>query len=498
MDASSFDVVVVGAGNAALCAALGAQQAGASVLVLERAPLDRRAGNAVFTGGLVRIAYAGIGDVRKLVPELGQAEAATLDVGRYTAEDFFLDLAEVTDYQADPELTEVLTQNSFPTMEWLRDQGVRFTTSLTMHALKSEGVFKFRGNAPVEVVGGGQGLSDFLFEAVGKQGINVWYESRATRLEMGDVGIRAVHVRRNATDVRVACRSVVLACGGFEANPEMRARYLGSNWDTVKVRGSEFNTGDGLRMALEVGAQPYGHWSGCHATPTDANAPTPGDRTGKRYERHSFIFGIMVNRLGHRFVDEASDIETHTYAKMGAEILRQPGRMAFQIFDAKTSPLLREEYRARHATRSEAGSLEKLAAKLEIDPEGLVDTITEFNNAVQDGPFDPALKDGKRTRGISPVKSNWALPIDTPPYVGYPVVCGITFTFGGLRINRSAEVLDEDGRPLGNVFAAGEIVGGLFYHNYPTATGITAGAVFGKIAGGSAGKAAVERTSNAD
>ncbi|MFS8571282.1 MAG: FAD-binding protein, partial [Thermaerobacter sp.] len=191
----------------------------------------------------------------------------------------------------------------------------------------------------------------------------------------------------------------------------------------------------------------------------------------------------IFHHHGGRYLDEGADYRNYTYAKYGAEILKQPERIAFQIFDQKVLHLLRDEYRIPEVTKVEADTLEELAEKLGIDKEGFVRTIAEFNAAVQDGVFNPSIKDGKCTKGITPPKSNWALPIDTPPFVGYAVTCGITFTFGGLRITPNAEVLDTEGDVIRGLFACGELVGGLFYHNYPGGTGLTSGAVFGKIAG---------------
>jgi tricarballylate dehydrogenase len=304
--------------------------------------------------------------------------------------------------------------------------------------------------------------------------------------------VRGVRVRHDGEDVEVRARAVVLAAGGFEANPAMRAQYLGPNWDVARVRGTEYNTGDGIRMALAIGAQPFGHWSGCHAVAWDLNAPPTGNRkVGDAYQKHSYPFGLIVNKLGHRFVDEGADFRNYTYAKYGKEILRQPGMAAFQIFDAKVMHLLRDEYRIPQVTKAESASLEELATALEIQPGAFVDTIAQFNAACGDAPYDPTVKDGRATRGIDPPKSNWALQIDTPPFVGFAVTCGITFTFGGLRINPGAQVLDEDQRPIPGLTAAGELVGGLFYHNYAGGTGLATGAVFGRIAGRTAAERAL-------
>jgi tricarballylate dehydrogenase len=290
----------------------------------------------------------------------------------------------------------------------------------------------------------------------------------------------------------IAAGAVVLACGGFEADPRMRAGYLGPNWDIARVRGTPFNTGDGLQMALDAGAQPYGHWSGCHAVFWDAGAPPSGDwELTNRLSKLSYPVGIVVNAEGRRFVDEGADFRNYTYAKYGAEVLRQPGAVAYQVFDAKTVPLLREdEYLAPGATRAEAGSIRELAEHLGLDAGRLERTVREFNASVQPGEFNPAIRDGKRTAGIEPPKSNWALPLDTPPFVAYPVTCGITFTFGGVRVDAQCQVLDRAGRPIRGLFAAGEMVGGLFYHNYPGGSGLMAGSVFGRRAGAAAGRLA--------
>jgi tricarballylate dehydrogenase len=246
-------------------------------------------------------------------------------------------------------------------------------------------------------------------------------------------------------------------------------------------------------MALEIGAQPYGHWSGCHAVAWDLNAPEFGDRRVlDLFQKHSYPLGLIVNVRGERFVDEGADFRNYTYAKYGREILRQPLRAAWQLFDQKTVPLLREEYRIREVTRVEAPTLEELAKRCEIDPDGLARTVREFNAAVvEDRPFNPAILDGKGTRGITPPKSNWAQRLDAPPYVAYGVTCGITFTFGGLRVSLEAQVLDTEDRPIPGLFAGGELVGGLFYHNYPGGAGLMAGATFGKLAGEHAARAAL-------
>ena len=277
----------------------------------------------------------------------------------------------------------------------------------------------------------------------------------------------------------------MLAAGGFESNPQMRAAHLGPNWDVAKVRGTPHNTGEVLRAALAHGAQAYGHWSGCHAIQWDAGAPPTGDRElTNRYSRQSYPVAIVVNADGERFIDEGADFRNYTYAKYGAEVLRQPQGIAAQIFDANTVRMLRTiDYEAPGATRVDADTLAELAQKLNLDPERFERTVADFNAAIGPGDFDPTIKDGKRTQGIDPPKSNWALPVEQPPFTAFPITCGITFTFGGVRVDEDARVLDSGGRPLPGLFAAGELVGGLFFHNYPGGTGLTAGAVYGRRAG---------------
>jgi len=492
---ASSDVVVIGAGNAAFCAALAAAESKVSVLVLERASEAESGGNSRFTAGAFRCVYDGVDDLKRLMPDLTEEEIKNTDFGTYTEEQFFDDMGRVTEYRTDPELCEALVTRSRDTMLWMRSKGIRFAPIFGRQAFKVDGKFKFWGGLTVESVGGGPGLVEGLTAAARKNGITVAYEARALSLISDDDGIKGVRIRYKGKTVDVAAKCVVLAAGGFQANAEMRTRYLGPGWELAKVRGTRFNTGDGIRMALDIGAQPTGNWSGSHAVGWDRNAPEFGDlEVGDNFQKHNYPFSIMLNANGERFVDEGADFRNYTYAKYGRIILSQPMQFAWQLFDSKVLHLLRDEYRIKRVTKVRADTLEELVQKLDdVNPEKALATIKAYNAAVKkDVPFNPNVKDGRATVGLAIPKSNWSNILDTPPYEAYAVTCGITFTFGGLKIDSSARVMDTDGQVIPGLFAAGELVGGLFYFNYPGGTGLMNGAVFGKIAGTTAGQRAAQ------
>jgi tricarballylate dehydrogenase len=484
-----YDVVVVGGGNAALCAALSAAEAGASVLVLERAPEAERGGNTAYTDGLMRTVYDGVDDIRAYCPDLTDAECDASDFGTYSEGQFYADMGEITQYRTDPDLCELLVTRSRETILWMRDQGVRFFPNFGRQAYRIDGRFTFWGGATIAVQAGGPGLVEALYRAAAKRGIDVVYHAWVRDLVRGAAGVTGVRTAIDRQEREVSASAVVLACGGFEANAEWRTRYLGPGWDLAKVRGSRYNTGDGLRMALDAGAQAHGHWSGCHAVSWERNAEDFGDLAlTPHYQRHSYPLCVMVNREGKRFVDEGADFRNYTYAKYGQAVLAQPGQVAWQIYDAKTSHLLRDEYRTRGVTKFSADTLEELADRIgEIDGAQLLATVAEFNASIaEDVAFDPNIKDGRRSISNGVVRSNWACAIDTPPFDAYAVTCGVTFTFGGVKISNEGAVMDSNGEAIPGLFAAGEMVGGLFYFNYPGASGITSGAVFGRLAGRSA------------
>lgn len=487
---SAYDVIVVGGGNAGFCAALAARESGASVLVLERAPFGEHGGNSFFTAGAMRFAYRGAEDIVQLVPELTQEQLDNTDFGTYTEMQFFDDLARVTDNRCDPELADILVSKSFETLAWMRDNGVRFLPIYGRQAYEIDGKFTFWGGLTLESWGGGPGLVESLTKRAKAVGIEVAYRARALDLITEETTAVGVKVRFEGKTRDVRAQAVILASGGFEANAEWRTRYLGKGYELAKVRGTKFNTGDGIKMALDAGAMPWGNWSGAHAVGWELNAPPYGDlAVGDGFQKHSYPFGIMVNAKGERFVDEGADFRNYTYAKYGHVIMEQPNHFAWQIFDQKVTHLLRDEYRIKEVTKVTANTIEELAKKLDgVNPTAFVETIKSYNASVDTTiPFNPNIKDGRIANHMPIPKTNWANTIEEGPFEAYAVTCGVTFTFGGLRISEKSQVIDTDEEPMPGLYACGELVGGIFYGNYPGGSGLTNGSVFGRIAGNEAG-----------
>ncbi|WP_226036647.1 FAD-dependent tricarballylate dehydrogenase TcuA [Aquibacillus saliphilus] len=484
-EAFNYDVVVVGAGNAALCAAIASRENGASVLVLEKGPKIKRGGNSYFTDGAIRFAFNGLDDLRVVIPNITDEEAAKIVMPSYTKEKYYNDLMEATKKQSDPELANHLVNKSYETIKWMQSHKISFDLIYDNQSFEKNGKFHFWGGLPVKTSRKGVGLIQQLNDRAEELGIDVWYESPAVKINMKDGEVNSILVDKQSEETLVETKSIILACGSFEANKKLRAKYMGSEWEHAILRGTEFNTGDGLSMAMEVGVQPFGQWSMGHAIGTDANAPKVGDFTkpGDIFKKHSYPLGIMINKDGKRFVNEGADFRNYTYAKYGREILKQPSNIAYQIYDQQVRPMLRAEYDREEATFYQEDSIEELAAKLDVEQQQFIKTIKKYNNSVQDGDYDPTVKDGKGTKGITPPKSNWALKIEKGPFYAFPVTCGMTFCFGGIKANTNAEVLNEDGMPIKGLYAAGEMIGGIFYENYPGGSGLMSGAVFGKTAG---------------
>lgn len=486
MTEQRYDVIVVGGGNAAFSAALAARDRNARVLMLEKAPKDEAGGNSFFTAAATRTTFDSLDDLRPIVSDVDQHDLSITDLPPYTADDFMADMHRLTEGRCDQELATILVGESANAVNWWHEKGLKWTLMYARQSFKVDGRFKFWGGLSLGGVGEGKGMIEQETRAAEANGVEIRYETAAIDLVTNEAGaVTGVVARGPNGRETFHADSVVLASGGFESDPRMRAVHLGPNWDVAKVRGTAHNTGEVLMKAIEIGAQPYGHWSGCHSIAWDAAAPPTGDwELTHRFSKQSYPIGLIINRDGERFVDEGADFRNYTYAKYGAEILNQPGAIAFQLYDARTAPLLRQdEYTAPGVSRYEASTVGELAEKIGVPPARLEKTIRDYNQAVQDGDFNPAVKDGKGTIGVTPPKSNWAQPFDAPPLLAFAVTCGITFTFGGIRIDRDARVLDRSNRPIPGLYAAGELVGGLFYHNYPGGSGLTSGMVFGRRAG---------------
>ena len=486
----NYDVVVIGAGNAALSAALSAKDNGAEkVLVLEKASLKEKGGNSRYTNGAYRFAYDGFSDLKKVIPNLKNSNS--IDYGKYSVADFLRDMNKVTQGKTDKKLSKTLTSKSFETIHWLSKKGLKFTPIKGRQSFKVNGIMKYWGGLTLEVDGQGEKLIESMLRITKKNKIDIQYDTAAVDLIYEDNIVKGVEVISKNKPKTILAKSIILACGGFESSSEMRTRYLGPGWEMAKVRGTKHNTGDGLTMALKIGASPFGNWSGCHAVFHDMNGPEFSDlKISNKYRKISYPWGIVLNADGDRFVDEGEDFRNFTYAKFGKEVIKQPNQIGWQIFDHKVRHMLYPEYDVKSATMVKANSIKELLSKItSINSQKALKTINEYNEAVKDEiKYDPTIKDGKCTEGLKINKTNWANKIDKPPYYAYGVTCGITFTFGGLRVNEKCQVLNKVMKPIKGLYAAGEMIGGIFYFNYPGGSGLTSGAVFGKIAGRSAAK----------
>lgn len=497
MGHEDYDVVVVGAGNAALSAALSAKDAGAErVLVLEASSKAERGGNSTYTGGFFRFPYETLADLEPMLNDASRKWIDRVDVEPYPTDRMLADLRRQSRNRCDPELTQIFVDQGYDAVRWLHSKGVKWQFPVgkvhDMEKLPADQKYTLAGGAALVTEEEGVGLIENEFAAVDAAGIEVRYDSPVDSL-LRD-GSRVVGVRIHKADGwhDVHSTSVVVAAGGFGANPEMRQRYLGPGWDLVKIRGSRYATGYVLQQLLLGGAQSAGQWGGVHASALASNAPDVGriDLTDKM-SRYSYPYSITVNINAERFYDEGRDHLWMTYASTGAAIQQQPDAMAYQIFDQKTLHLLEPRYELSEPVV--ADTIEELAAKLDLDPGKLARTVAEFNAATPPSDdFNPLEKDGLATTGLAVPKSNWALPIDQGPFVAYGVTCGVTFTFGGIKIDTQARVIDVEGNPIPGLWATGEVTGGVFYHGYGAGSGLTFGTVFGRIAGDEAARHAAK------
>jgi precorrin 3B synthase CobZ len=500
MPPQTVDVIVIGSGNAGFCAAASAIEAGStSVIVLEKAPKEWAGGNSTFTAGAYRTVFHGLKDVLPLVNNVGPELEGKIDMEAYTEENFTGDLERVCAGRSEKDLAEALVGESNETTKWLARNGIKFQLSFNRQAYEIDGRFKFWGGMVLKVEDGGKGVTKQHQENCQRLGVDVRYDSPVVNVLKDKRGnVFGVTVRDGPTGASYdlwAKGGVVLAAGGFEANPQMRVQHLGPGWDLAYVRGTPHNTGDLLKLAInELGARPAGNWSGCHSTCWDYNAPTDaGDQVlTNQFTKSGYPLGLMFNADGVRFVDEGEDMRNFTYAKFGRAILGQPDGVAFQVWDADgTSWLREEEYAADVVDRISAESIEELAQKLGSkglkNQKSFVDSINEYNRGVEafrrekpDAVFDPSKRDGVSTRSsarslaLGPNKTNWALPILKAPFLAVKVTCGVTFTFGGLKTDaKTAAVISQTtGKAIPGLYVAGEMVGGLFWGNYPGGSGL--------------------------
>lgn len=490
-----YNVIVVGAGNAALCAAIAALEKGANVLVIEKAAESEFGGNSRYTAGAMRFAYDSGKDLLPLVAHIDDKKLKKTDFGAYPKSKFLADLEGFNDGHPITPQQKILVEQSFDTIRWLASRNIRFDPIYSRQSFKKDGRHIFWGGLTLAIEGEGEGMVNAELAEVLRLGGQIRYEYAAEELILENGRVSGVQCHTPKGKETVRAKAVILGCGGFEANPKLRQQYLGPEWDKAKVRGTRHNLGKGLKMALDVGAATTGNFQGCHAVPMDLHMPEYGNTEipfleRKNYRKICYFLGIMLNARGERFVDEGENFRNYTYAQFGKAILKQPGGFAWQIFDQKVEDLLYEEYRFRDASFAEADTLEELVEKLDgVDQNQALQTLKNYNESVDETQaFDPTILDGKSTSGLVLNKTNWAMRLDTPPFKAFPVCCGITFTYGGLKVDDQARVLGENEQPIPGLYACGELVGGVFFNGYPGGSGLTSGAVFGRLAGYSAGE----------
>ncbi len=484
------DIVIVGGGNAGLIAAIEARNRGAGVLLIEKGPKARRGGNSRVSGGHFRIACEKGTEDFPFLLEGASVPEGQIEIAPYTKSQYYADLMRVTEGLIEQSWAQRIVNESLPTVKWMREQGLVWGLNTGQIIKLPNGKLYWPSGVTVLTAGNsGEGLVEQLYAIAEAKGTGIMYDTAARSLMVNADGVVTGIVALGPEGMlQIEGKAVIMACGGFEGSPEMRRRYLGEGWDLVKLRGTRYNTGDGLAMALDIGAQAAGHWGGCHASIVSEDSPQiEAEAVGAI--RYSYLFGVIVNTEAKRFVDEGENFIVYTYAKMGRQIAKQPHGLAYQVFDKKGMSLLRPEY--LNAVRAESGTLEGLAEEIGLDPQIFAQTIEEYNNAITaEVQFDASKLDGLRTSGLTPDKTNWARPIDTPPFVAYAVVCGITFTYGGLRVDEEMRVLDTRDMVIEGLYGIGEMSGGVFFHNYPSGTGLVKGAVGARIAAKEAAKRA--------
>jgi tricarballylate dehydrogenase len=454
-------VLVVGGGNAALCAAITARRAGPSVLLLESAPEAFRGGNSRHTR-----------DIRYMHD--GATEFVT---GPYGEDEFWDDLVLVTGGETNERLARLTIRESVDLADWAMEQGVRWQRPLrgTLHLARTN----------VFMLGGGKAMVNAYYRTARQLGVEIAYESEVRELKIRQGEFLSAVVAVNGVSREVRAKAVVIASGGFEANITWLKEYWGEAADNFIIRGTPYNQGRMLQELLEHGAKSVGDPRGCHAVALDARAPKFDGGIITRLD--SVPFGLVVNREVKRFYDEGEDFWPKRYAIWGGLIAQQPDQIAYSIIDAKAI----EHFMPSVYPPIEAASIPDLATALGLDAQSLDATVDQFNRATRMGTYDPSSLDDCHTENLDPPKSHWALPIDTPPFYGYPLRPGITFTYLGVTVNERAQVIMHDDRPAANIFAAGEVMAGnILGRGYLAGFGLTIGAVYGRLAGREAARRA--------
>ncbi len=460
----SFDVVIAGAGNAALGAALTAAERGARVVVLESSPQEFRGGNSRHTRNFRCMHDA---------PTNVQTEA-------YKEDEYFTDLMRVTGGQTNEELARMTIRESPKCFDWMKSQGVRFQPSLsgTLHLGRTNAFF----------LGGGKALMNSYFAAARKRGITVLYDTEVIGLDIAGGVFRGVTVQQKKGEpFQIKGRALVCAAGGFESNLEWLREAWGPPAENFIVRGTRYNRGKVLKLLLEQGVEQIGDPTQCHAVAVDGRAPQYDGGIVTRLD--CVPLGIVVNNRGERFYDEGEDLWPKRYAIWGRMVAEQPDQIAFSIIDSQVIG----RFMPSIFPAIRANSIGELAAKLGLPVDAVLATVERYNRSVVPGRFDHNKLDDCRTEGLTPQKSHWALAIDQPPFFGYPLRPGITFTYLAVKVNCKAAVLMQDGRAARNILAAGEIMAGnILGKGYLAGLGMTIGIVFGRIAGEEAARAAAE------
>lgn len=471
---TAYDVIVVGGGIAGLSAAISATEAGARVALLDRATEQESGGNTRYTEAYMRMQSVD-------EPAEGLADTLVDDFMGHPDPGITADAARPWDKRSpllrshqvvDLDYVETFAENAGPTLRWLEGHGVAFAQLPTLFLTVS--------TTRLAPVGGGLALVETLGKRARELGVDFHFETTARALVTGDDG-RVSGVRATAVDGSPAtfAGQVVLASGGYEGNAEMMARYHGDKALTCRpvARGGNYNKGEGIEMALAAGAATAGNFSLFHAEPVD---PRSGDPEAAIM---AFTYGILVNERGERFVDEARGPIDAWYERTTRDIQAQPRGMAWMVLDAAgmAVPNIKTAIRTEEAPVT-ADTIAALAERLGVDPGALGATVAAYNEACPEGEWDPTRPDGLATEGVTPAKSNWAKPIATGPFRAWPIMAANVFTFGGLKTDASARVVDRDGRVITGLYAAGEMTG-LYYSNYTGSTSVLRGATFGKIAG---------------